>query len=157
MKIFNAIPCRGFNICYGYASPNEVVRHPNTALNNTQNHFYLVDGSVSVTNGTTTYDLPLKEWKDLSEFKTDKILTYTVGINGCSWVIILPTPNEDEYTVTEVTDSTVSAQSNAYLLVTEGENVTMNGHKMNQLNYAPLDKSITIVTNGGKVHKLVQN
>lgn len=157
MKIFNSIECTNFYICYGYASPNEVVTHPNTAPGNTQNQFYLVDGSVNVSNGTTNYDLPHKQWKDLSEFKTDRILTYTVGNNGCSWVIILPKNNTDEYTVTAVDDGTVNSETDAGLLVTEGESVTMNGTTLKQLNYAPLTKNITVAKNGGVVHKLVKN
>jgi len=154
MKIFNSIECKDFYICYGYASPNETVTHPNTAVGNTQNQFYLVDGSVNVSNGSTNYDLPSKDWKDLKEFKTDRILTYTVGDNGCSWVIILPKVNATEYTVTEVNDGTVNQEDNAYLIVTEGDGVTMNGTTLKQLNVVPLNKNITLVKNGGKVHKI---
>jgi len=154
MKIFNAISCRDFNICYGYASPGEVVTHPNTILNNTQNQFYLVDGSVNVSNGTTNYDLPYKQWKDLKEFKTDRILTYTVGNDGCSWVIILPKVNTTEYTMTEINDGVIPAEKGAFLFVTEGESVTMNGTTLKQLNVVPLNKAITLVKNGGKVHKI---
>ena len=156
MKIFNAISCRGFNICYGYASPNEVVVHPNLLPDNTQNQFYLVDGSVNVSNGNVNYDLPLKQWKDLSEFKNDRILTYNVGSFGCSWVLILPSPNADEYVVSEVTDGTIPASENSFLLVTEGENVTMNGKKLKQLNYVPITQSINLITNNGKVHKFTK-
>ena len=156
MKIFNSINCRGFNLCFGYASAGEVVTHPNTVTNNTQNQFYLVDGSVNVSNGTTNFDLPLKEWKDLSQFKDDKILTYTVGDDGCSWIILLPSPKTDEYTVTAVSDGTVTAQADSFLLVTEGESVTMNGTKLKHLNYVPLSKDIAVVANGGKVHKFTK-
>lgn len=154
MKIFNSIECKHFNICYGYASPGEVVTHPNTSVHNTQNQFYLVDGNVNVSNGTTNYDLPHKKWKDLSEFKNDRILTYTVGDGGCSWVIILPKVNATEYTVTEVSDGVIAAEEGAYLIITEGENVTMNGITLKQLNVVPLDKNITLVKNNGNVHKI---
>jgi hypothetical protein len=154
MKIFNSLECSNFYICYGYASPGEVVTHPNTAVGNTQNQFYLVDGSVNVSNGTTNYDLPHKQWKDLKEFKTDRILTYTVGNDGCSWVIILPKVNATEYTMTEVNDGVIPAEEGASLLVTEGESVTMNGATLKQLNVVPLNKAITLVKNGGKVHKI---
>lgn len=154
MKIFNSITCRDFVLCYGYASPSETVTHPNTADGNTQNQFYLVDGSVNVSNGTTNYDLPSKQWKDLSEFKDNRILTYTVGSNGCAWVIVLPKVNATEYTMTEVDDGVIPAESGASLIVTEGESVTMNGSTLKQLNVVPLNKAITLVKNGGKVHKI---
>ena len=156
MKIFNAITCRGFNICYGYASPNEVVIHPNTLPNNTQNQFYLVDGSVNVSNGNVNYDLPLKQWFDLSEFKNDKLLTYTVGNNGCSWILILPSPNADEYTVANVNDGAINAETNSFLLVTEGESVTINGTKLKHLNYVPLNNNVNLVKNNGAVHKFTK-
>ena len=154
MKIFNSITGSKFSICYGYASPGEIVTHPNTLPGNTQNQFYLVDGSVNVSNGTTNYDLPSKEWKDLKEFKTDRILTYTVGNDGCSWVLILPNINATEYTITEVNDGVIPAEEGASLLITEGESVTMNGTTLKQLNVVPLNKNITLVKNGGKVHKI---
>jgi hypothetical protein len=157
MKIFNAIECKEFNICFGYASPGEVVRHPNTLPNNTQNQFYLVDGSVSVTNGTTTINLPYKQWQDLSQFKNEKVLTYTVGNDGCSWVIILPKNAADEYTITEVSDGAVNAEANSGLLVTEGETVVMNNTTLKPLNYVPLTKTVNVIKNNGVVHKLTKN
>ena len=154
MKIFNSINCRGFYICYGYASPGEVVNHPNLAENNTQNQFYLVDGSVHMTDGTNSIDLPSKQWQDLWSYKDSRKLTYTVGNDGCAWVIILPIPNSKRFSTELVNDGVVNAQDNSFLVVTEGEGVTFNGATMKNLNYAPLDKNINVVKNGGVVTKI---
>jgi len=156
MKIFNAIMCRGFTICYGFASPGEIVRHPNSLPNNTQNKFYMVDGNVHMTDGTNEVDMPLKQWYDLTSYKNSKVLTYTVGDKGCSWVLILPTPNEDEYNVELVENGVINADLNSMLLVTEGENVTFNNMKMKNLNYTILDKNITVAKNGGVVTKITK-
>jgi hypothetical protein len=153
MKVMNVINCRNFAICCGHATANESIAHPNTLDKNTQMQFYLAQGYVNVSNGVKDYDLPLREWFDLSEFKNDSKLTYTTNEQGCAWVLILPENNTDEYTVTSVSDGTVSAAANSFLLVTDGEKVKANGLKLKHLNYVPLDKDVVIELNGGSVHK----
>jgi hypothetical protein len=156
MKIFNGIQCRGFNICYGYASGGEIVNHPNQKAYYTQNQFYVVDGSGVVSNGSVTIDLLHKQWLDLSQFKLDTKLEYTPGDNGCSWIIILPHDKTKEYVVENITDGIVAAQANSFLLVTEGHNVTFNNKRVKHLNYAFLTNDVEVATNGGVVAKFTE-
>jgi hypothetical protein len=158
MRIMQHIGCRGFSICFGRVGPNGIVRHPNSMPNNTQNQFYLVEGSVHVADeALNEINLPIKQWQDLSSFKNSSRLTYTVGPNGCSWVLILPQPNDKEYDVEMIeSDGVVPQQDNSFLLITEGEEVTFNGLQTKQLNYAMLTKDINVVRNGGVVAKFTE-
>lgn len=157
MKIINGLPCGDFSLCYGYASAGEVIAHPNTLSKNTHNHIYVLEGGITVTNGTTTHECVEGQWRDLSEFSSDRILTFTMGDNGGAWVVIIPQIVGETYTVTEVNDETVAQQNNAFLLVTVGYDVTFNGKSAQQLQFAKLTKDVAVVRNGGKVHKLVKN
>jgi hypothetical protein len=153
MRVMNLVQCRDFAICFGAATANDSIVHPNTLQGNTQMQFYLAHGYVNVSNGVVNYDLPLKEWFDLSEFKNDKKITYSTNEQGCTWIVILPKNNTDEYTVANVTSGQVNAAENSFLLITNGDKVTVNGVKLRQFNYVPLDKNVMVELNGGEVHK----
>ncbi len=153
MKVMNLVQCRGFAICCGHATAHESIVHPNTLKGNTQMQFYLAQGYVNVSNNIVNYNLPTREWFDLSEFKNDKKITYTTNEQGCTWMLVLPHNNVDEYVVHNVTDGKVLAKENSFLLVTDGDQVIANGVKLKHLNYVPLDKDVAVKLNGGIVHQ----
>ena len=154
MKIMQTIECKDFNLCVGHASPGETVEHPNSRDKFRTMQLIFIHGSATVTDGTTTDTITSGSWKDMSKFKNSHKLIYSVGDQGITWKVILPKNNTDEYTVEDVADnSVVSAQANSFILVTNGNDVTVNGKKLKDGNVIRLSKNLRVSLNGGVVHK----
>lgn len=154
MKIMQTIECKDFNLCVGHASPGETVEHPNSRDQFRTMQLIFIHGGATVTDGTTTDTITSGAWKDMSKFKNSHKLTYSVGDQGITWKVILPKNNTDEYTVENVADnSVVSAQADSFILVTNGNDVTVNGKKIKDGNVVRLTKNLRVNLNGGRVDK----
>ena len=76
MIFFDAVPCRGFLVCYGAMSPNEVHNPHSTRVNHYSEWGYIETGELTCRGNNETVVLPSGQLTNLSQFKGyDTMLT----------------------------------------------------------------------------------
>lgn len=162
--IASTVLCKGFALCRGFITPNDVYNYDPSDSNIDTRYtqiFYLIEGSGSLYsketyigdyNGNNSsvideykqqYDQYVQKGDtslliDLRVFKGSHF-SFRSGDKGAGWLCINPVPSDKLFVpqlIKSNTSTTIVGDQNEHIVMCAKGNITINGITFNQFNYA---------------------
>jgi hypothetical protein len=162
--IASTVLCKGFALCRGFITPNDSYNYsPDDANIDTRftQVFYMIEGSGSIhlnnnfvgqfNSGSSNvvpeyqqyYDQYVKRGNsslliDLRGFQ-GSAFNFTSGNNGAGWLCINPVPADKLFDCDLIrgnTNTTITGDGREHIVMCAKGNITINGKKFEQFNYA---------------------
>ena len=154
MIIQNGIACRGFAICHGTMTANEILTNPNVNDGSFNQLVYLYSGSaLAGSENSQTTELIAGDLVDVSQYANAPI-KYVSGNNGATWIGINPIPSTKRYDARlikgAITETINSSDKETFIVCVDGI-VTCNGVELKPTQYARIvsdNKTFNLSENG---------
>jgi hypothetical protein len=146
MISYKTTACRGFVLCVGSALPGDVLTQPNKGAGVAIQYVYVYRGNATVTDGSTTKELPSKQLLNLTNYMGREISFAMLG-DPTMWVAINPAPEATRFTAEFVgggeTLVVTGGEQRKTILCLEGS-ILCNEVSVAALKYAPVRDDITV-------------
>ena len=144
----NFILCRGFSICYGSMSPNEVFEGNYSDPGQRNLSIYVYQGSVNITSSKgKLFVCEQHKLVDLQSV-TEGLVEYCAGSVGTTWLCINNNQRKKEFTFelfnTPTTKTITGLDKETYLVCIENA-ITCNGLTISERNYARIKNGSQVV------------
>lgn len=156
MIFYDSVPCRGFLVCYGAMSPNEVHDPQSTRVNHYSEWGYIETGEITCEGNNQTVVLPTHQLTNLSQFKGHNT-TLTAGDYPVMFVAFNPMQDGDMNCVLLDSDTTIDGEASVFVLNGSMDVGNKNIPAWKYLYVREGEKKEVSLANGAKAVKVTFN
>ena len=154
MIVSKMIPTPKCWVCVGSVSANQSIPHKNTQLGHYNDCMYIIDGSATVTDGTTTVNLVKGQLADLTPLSGSNT-TFNIGSNQTSWIAFNPKRLDQNLNVT--THNNNKEISGSCIIYSMLNNIEVNGTEIKSEHFVRVDEGTNVqVTSNNNLYAVIR-